>query len=280
MWSIGNVVELLCLLLALSEIGFCRPTVLNITSEEFAQMSEHHMSPGNNRRGFFDRVGDRVGDTWCGIKSGVDLCDTSRKYEKIGDGDPHQNFVIIQRAGSKVHCTSDGDSTGTTFSSTVGWSIDGSFDSIPFASAGFSISESSTFAFTATMTCDSIADKHGDICLLFYHAMTAFSVKVTEYKDCGCGVEDGSEKDLGETIVYAPNEGDAGSIASKGISVDDDDIHQCSGNDDRIVDYHCGPPGDSSWWDDKSSGPWIEEYVKERVPAGCNIPIEANQYYK
>jgi hypothetical protein len=115
MWSIGNVVELLCLLLALSEIGFCRPTVLNITSEEFAQMSEHHMSPGNNRRGFFDRVGDRVGDTWCGIKSGVDLCDTSRKYEKIGDGDPHQNFVIIQRAGSKVHCTSDGDSTGNKF---------------------------------------------------------------------------------------------------------------------------------------------------------------------
>jgi hypothetical protein len=108
--------------------------------------------------------------------------------------------------------------------------------------------------------------------------MTAFRVKVTEYKDCGCGVIDGSEKDLGETIVYAPNEGQVGSIASRGISVTDDNIQQCYGNDDRIVDYHCGPPGDSSWWKDKNSGPWIEEYVKEREPAGCNIAIEANQY--
>jgi hypothetical protein len=74
----------------------------------------------------------------------------------------------------------------------------------------------------------------GDICLLFYHAMTAFRVKVTECQDCGCGVTDGSEKDIGETIVYAPNEGKVGSIVSREVSMTD--IQQCVGNDDRTVD--------------------------------------------
>lgn len=65
------------------------------------------MAPGNNRRGFFDPI--KHG--WCDVKSKFESC-ASQKYEKIGDGGPHQNFVIMQRTGSQVHCTSESDSIG------------------------------------------------------------------------------------------------------------------------------------------------------------------------
>jgi hypothetical protein len=88
---------------------------LDITSEEFEQMSEHHVTKGNSRRGLSD-WGESIGDLFnqgvCDVKSKTKWCDASQKYEKIGDGDPHQNFVIIQRAGSQVHCTSESDSIG------------------------------------------------------------------------------------------------------------------------------------------------------------------------
>lgn len=85
-----------------------------------------------------------------------------------------------------------------------------------------------------------------------------------------------------QAIVYAPNEHQMGSIAGRGINVPrpptDHNVEQCVGDDDRTINYYCGPAGGPEWWNGKADGPWIDDYVNQREPANCSIPIEAYRF--
>lgn len=254
----------LCGLLALSAIGLSHPRAINVTAEEFIDMKEIHV---------------RADGTLINQTSSTDLvcggCQASYSYTKVGNGNPHQNFVITQKGGTLVACDTASTSTGTGYSTTLGWSLSLGVNT-PFESAGFSISESETYSVSNTFTCNGVAAEGGDICVLFYQAVTAFTVTVKEVNSCACGGT--TTVNRGKAVVYAPNSNQLGSIAGRGINVVKHGVEQCVGDSNRKVEYYCGPPGGPAWWDGKGEGPWIEDYVNERVPAGCSIPIEAHRY--
>jgi hypothetical protein len=251
-------------LLALSAVGLSLPRVIDVRAEDFIQMRDIHVLENGtqiNQPFSIDMV--------CGG------CQASYSYTKVGDGDPHQNFVITQKGGTLVACDTSTTSTGTGYSTTLGWSLSLGVNT-PFESAGFSISESETYSVSNTFTCAGVADEDGDICVLFYQAVTAFTVTVKEVNSCACGGT--TTVDRGEAVVYAPNSNQIGSIAGRGINVVNHGVQQCVGDSDRKVDYYCGPSGGPDWWNGKTEGPWIDDYVNERSPAGCSIPIEAHRY--
>jgi hypothetical protein len=261
---LGNTSGVLCTLLALAVVGSSLPTIIDVTAEDFMNMKEIKVrsdGPSINRTGTTDMV--------CGG------CTPSYYYTKVGDGDPHQNFVITQKGGSLVACDSSSVSTGTGYAVTLGWSLSLGVNSA-FSSVGFSVSESQTYSVTNTFVCNGVAAENGDICVLFYQAVTAFTVDVTEVLECACA---GSHTiDRGTAVVYAPNSNQLGSIAGRGINVVQNGVEQCLGDADRNINYYCGPPGGPEWWNGRGAGPWIADYVNQRQPAGCAIPIEANRY--
>ncbi|KAJ5491208.1 hypothetical protein N7539_002775 [Penicillium diatomitis] len=202
-------------------------------------------------------------------------CTPYYHYTKVGNGNPHQNFVITQKGGTLVACDTSLVSTGTGYATTLGWSLSLGVNSA-FSSAGFSVSESETYSVSNSFECNGVAGENGDICVLFYQAVTAFTVDVTEVLECPCG--GGGTSNRGTAVVYAPNANQIGSIAGRGISVPQHGVNQCVGDSDRRVNYYCGPPGGPEWWTGRGAGPWIADYVNQRQPAGCAIPIEANRY--
>ena len=172
-------------------------------------------------------------------------------------------------------CDTSAVSTGTGYSVTLGWSLSMGVNSA-FSSLGFSVSESETYSVTNSFNCNGVAAESGDICVLFYQAVTAFTVDVTEVLSSACA---GSNTiDRGQAIVYAANSNQIGSVNGRGINVPSHGVEQCVGDSDRTVLYFCGPAGGPEWWNGKGDGPWIEDYVNQRVPSNCAIPIEANRY--
>ena len=220
----------------------------------------------------------RVDGTPINQTSSIDIvcgggCQPSYSYTRVNDGSPHQNFVITQKGGTLVACDTSSTSTGTGYSTTLGWSLSMGVNT-PFES---SVSESQTYSVSNTFTCNGVAAQRGDICVLFYQAVTAFTVNVKEVNTCAC--RGGTTIiDRGEAIVYAPNSNQVGSVARRGINVVDHGVQQCVGDSDRKLHYNCGPPGGPKWWEGKWEGPWIAYYVNTRQPAGCSIPIETNKY--
>ncbi|PYI05620.1 hypothetical protein BO78DRAFT_419375 [Aspergillus sclerotiicarbonarius CBS 121057] len=260
----GNPTPVLATLLALAQVGFSYPTAIDLTAEDFMKMNSVTVKRDGiplNETGASDIV--------CGG------CTQSYHYTKVGDGDPHQNFVITQKGGTLVDCATSTTSTGTGYSTTLGWSLTLGVNSA-FSSAGFSISESETYSVSNTFTCNGVAAEGGDICVLFYQAVTAFTVDVTEVNSCACGGT--AVINRGTAVVYAPNANQMGSVAGRGINVAQHGVVQCSGDADRRVNYYCGPAGGPDYWNGKDAGPWNADYVNNRSPAGCAIPIEANMY--
>jgi hypothetical protein len=259
-----NLPARLCGLLGLSAVGFSHPKVINVTAEDFVNMK---------------KIQVRADGTPINQTSSINIvcggCQASYSYTKVGDGNPHQNFVITQKGGSLVACDTSTTSTGTGYSTTLGWSLSLGVNS-EFSSAGFSISESETYSVSNTFTCNGVAAEQGDICVLFYQAVTAFTVDVKEVNSCACGGT--TVSDRGQATVYAPNSNQTGSITGRGINVVNHGVQQCVGDSDRKVHYYCGPPGGPAWWNGRGEGPWIADYVNERSPAGCAIPIEAHRY--
>ncbi|GFN10720.1 hypothetical protein AtubIFM55763_010642 [Aspergillus tubingensis] len=254
----------LLVLLAFASVGISRPTIIDITAEEFMNL---------------EKVTVRQDGTLTNQSSSPDIictgCTSTYHYTKVGDGNPHQNFVITQKGGTLVNCATSTTSTGTGYSTTLDWSLSLGVNSA-FSSAGFGVSESETYSVSNTFTCNGVAAEGGDICVLFYQAVTAFTVDVTQVLACECS--GGSTIDRGTATVYAPNANQMGSIAGRGINVAQHGVVQCSGNADRRVNYYCGPPGGPEFWNGLDAGPWVSQYVNNRAPAGCSIPIEANRY--
>lgn len=259
-----NLPAKLCGLLALSAVGLSLPKVINVMAEDFVHMKEIHV---------------RVDGTPINQTNPIDLvcggCQTTYSYTKVGTGNPHQNFVITQKGGTLVACDTSSTSTGTGYSTTLGWSLSLGVNT-PFESAGFSISESQTYSVSNIFNCNGVAAEGGDICVLFYQAVTAFTVTVKEVHSCACGGTTSTNR--GQAVVYAPNSNQVGSIAGRGINVIKHGVEQCVGDVDRKVEYYCGPPGGPDWWTGRGEGPWIDAYVNDRAPAGCSIPIEAHRY--
>ncbi|RAL04262.1 uncharacterized protein BO80DRAFT_441731 [Aspergillus ibericus CBS 121593] len=240
-----NPARVLATLLALVQVGLSYPTSIDLTAEDFMNMKTVTVRRDGTPVNQTDSS-----DIVCGG------CTSTFRYTLTADGgNPHQNFVITQKGGSLS--LSLGVNAG-------------------FSSAGFSVSESETYSTTNSFTCNGVAAEGGDICVLFYQAVTAFTVDVTEVTACECS---GSTViDRGTAVVYAPNANQKGSVAGRGINVDQHGVVQCSGDADRRVNYYCGPPGGPGYWDGKDAGPWNPDYVNRRAPAGCAIPIEANRY--
>lgn len=266
---LDNGSSLLCVLLTLVVAGCSYPTAVNITAEDFMNMQEIRVrSDGSLIDGSLIHNTNNI-DMVCGG------CTPSYSYKKVGDGDPHQNFVITQKGGTLVACDTSSSSTGTGYSVTLGWSLSIGVNT-PFESAGFSISESESYSVSNTFSCSGVAAENGDICVMFYQAVTAFTVDVTEVNSCACGGT--STSDHGTATVYAPNADQIGSVAGRGINVIHNGVEQCVGDSDRTVNYYCGPPGGPEWWNGRGEGPWIDDYVNQREPAGCGIPIEAYRF--
>lgn len=260
-----NVSSLLYTLLALAVAGFSYPTTLNVTAEDFINMKEIKVRSDGTLVHNTNTI-----DMVCGG------CTPSYSYSLVGNGNPHQNFVITQKGGTTVECDTPETSTGTGYSLTLGWSLSIGLDA-EFESFGLDVTEEETYSVSNTFTCDGVAAEQGAICVLFYQAVTAFTVNVTEHLECACGGS--STIDRGTAIVYAPNADQVGSVQARGINVVSHGVEQCWGEADRTINYYCGPPGLPSFWKLKGEGPWIDDYVNKREPAGCDIPIEANRYY-
>jgi hypothetical protein len=261
---LGNVSSLVCILLTLAAVGFSYPTTINITAEDFMNMpnikvrSDGTLAPATNTI-----------DIVCGG------CTPSYSYTKVGDGSPHQNFVITQKGGTVVECDTPETTTGTGYSLTLGWSLSIGLDA-EFDSVGFDVTEEETYSVSNSFSCDNVAAENGAICVLFYQAVTAFTVDVTEVNECACG--ETTVIDRGTAIVYAPNANQIGSVQGRGINVVSHGVEQCWGESDRTINYYCGPAGLPDWWTGRGEGPWIDDYVNNREPAGCDIPIEAHKY--
>lgn len=265
MGSSVNVSSLLCLLLALAVLGFAYPTTLNVTAEDFINMKE---------------IKVRSDGTIVHNKNTIDMvcggCTPTYSYTLVGNGNPHQNFVITQKGGTTVECDTPETSTGTGYSLTLGWSLSLGLDA-EFESFGIDVTEEETYSVSNTFTCDGVAAEKGAICVLFYQAVTAFTVNVKEELVCACG--ESSTIDRGTGIVYAPNAGQVGSVQARGINVVSHGVEQCWGEADRTINYYCGPPGLPDFWKLEGEGPWVDDYVNKREPAGCEIPIEAYKYF-
>ncbi|KAJ5805160.1 hypothetical protein N7474_011047 [Penicillium riverlandense] len=266
---LGNIPGVLCTLLALAPVGFSLPRakVLDVTAEDFMRMKQIKVRAD----------GTSVNNTGIGTEHSIcGPCSSNIGYSLVGDGDPHQNFVITQKGNSVIACDTSGSSTSTGFSNTLGWSFSLGANT-QFDSLGFSVSESETYSTSNSFNCNGVADEGGEICVLFYQAVTAFTVSVERVQQCGCEVAPPTE-DLGQAIIYAPNANQVGSVIGRGINVPAHGVEQCFGNSDRTILYYCGPPGGPEWWTGRGDGPWIDDYVNQRVPTDCPIPIEANLY--
>lgn len=260
----NHIMGLFCTLFALAVTVSSYPTTINISAEEFMHLDKIKVRRDGSTSNHTESI-----DAVCG------RCTPYYHYTKVGDGNPHQNFVITQKGGSLVACDTSSTSTGTGFATTLGWSLSLGVNT-EFDSVGFSVSSSETYSVTNTFTCNGVSAEGGDICVLFYQAVTAFTVDVEEVLECPCG--GGGTSDRGTAVVYAPNANQIGSIAGRGINVISHNVQQCVGDSDRTINYYCGPPGGPDWWNGKGEGPWIADYVNSRQPAGCGIPIEANRY--
>lgn len=267
---LGNIAAVLCTLSALAAVGFSRPAPQpirgGITSEEF--MKKKTITVRSDGTPFNGTLHE---DLACSSP-----CISTYTYTLDAQGgNPHQNYIITQKGGTLQSCSGSGDSTISGVSHSTGWSLSLGVNS-EFSSLGFSVSSFQTISATQSYACDGVAQEGGDVCVLFYQAVTAFGVDMTETTSCPCGGSASIPR--GHAVVYAPNSNGLGSIPARGINVRKHGVMQCLGNVDRTIYYYCGPPGLSDYYNTHMPGPWYPNYVNNREPAGCAIPIEAMQF--
>ena len=82
---LGNIPGVLCTLLTLAPVGLSLPRVLDVTAEDFMKMKEIKVRDGRTSLNETVTGTERIP---CGG------CTPSYSYKLVGDGDPHQNFVI------------------------------------------------------------------------------------------------------------------------------------------------------------------------------------------
>ncbi|KAJ5808582.1 hypothetical protein N7474_009851 [Penicillium riverlandense] len=232
-----------------------------MTSEDFAAMG--HI--------IVDSKGNHIGSNLNDIDTAhVRRDDQFTAFRQIDDPNPHQNYMITQKGGTVVNCPG---TTTSGLSQGFSWAVSGGIVA-SFLNAGFFVSETTTVSNTASFECASDTDS---ICVLFYQAVTAYTVEVQRGSFMGFS-SDISWYDDGTTVIYAPNSGSLGSTTGRGINVNARGITQCWGDDDRTVTFACGPPGDADYWNYQDPGPWNSDYVANMEPAGCAIPIEAFRF--
>lgn len=238
---------------------YASPLLLDITAEEFSKLKEYDILPSNNS------------DIYTPLTKRQNQCNTVPRYRLtlVGDGNPHQNFVITQKANTVVSCP--GSSTFGV-STTIGWTANVNVGFSKLNPFSFGVSESKTQAASQTVKCEAGVDS---ACVLVYDAVTAYTVNVKSETPSCFGAD---PLDLGNAIIYAPNANGEGSITGRGINVQRNGVIQCVGNVDRVVTHYCGPPGRPDWWIGKSQGPWNPDYLAAREPAGCIPVIEAGRF--
>jgi hypothetical protein len=208
-------------------------------------------------------------------QDGPCLSSTVYSFEKVGDGNPHQNYKIGQVANTLISCpgsVSQGESH--TFGWSIGLNINPGVGESDFANLGFAVSESQTNSVTDTFPC---VGGMTEICALHYTAVTAVTVEFfSQVISCdGIGLQ---KLPVGTGIVYLPNADGIGSVMSRGTNFGDRNIIQCRGSVEREVDFHCGPRGGPEWFDTNEYGPWSDAYMAALEPAGCAVPIEALKF--
>lgn len=205
-------------------------------------------------------------------------------YSLIGDGNPHQNYIITQQGGTVISC-SPGASTMIGKTTTVGWSISigggavgaesgdlGAFN--PFT---FTVQESIGYTVGQSFPCVASAQS---ACVLVYQGATAYTVDVTQTTTTPAGGV--FTQDLGQQVILAPNAKGAGSTAALGIINENAGVQQCRDNVDRSVNYYCGPPGGPEYWEEGTinPGPWDPKYRAAQIPsfADCPYVVEADHF--
>ncbi|KAJ5189945.1 hypothetical protein N7491_008014 [Penicillium cf. griseofulvum] len=78
-----NLPRRLCGLLALSAVGLSLPKIIDVTAENFVNIEEIYVGADGTS------INQTRSDMVCGGG-----CQPSFSYTKVGNGDPHQNFVI------------------------------------------------------------------------------------------------------------------------------------------------------------------------------------------
>lgn len=152
----GNVAGFLCTLLALAPVGFSLPRaqLMDVTAEDFMRMKQFKVRAD----------GTSLNNTAIGTELAIcGPCTASIGYTLMGDGEPHQNFVITQKGNSVISCPSPGSSTSTGLSTTLGWSLSLGVNA-EFESFGFSVTESETYSTSNSFNCNGVADARRYLC--------------------------------------------------------------------------------------------------------------------
>ena len=199
---------------------------------------------------------------------------TTYNYELIGDGDPHQNYKIVQMDDTLMSCPgtiTSGHSSTTSWSFQVG--LNPGYKQTDFASLGFSVTETETKSVENTFNCP--GSDGTEICAFHYTAVTALSV--TFYKhELSCGIT--TTTSLGPGTVWLPNSNGIGSTVSRGTNFGARNIIQCRGQAEREIDFNCGPKGGPEWFNTNEYGPWSDAYMAALDPPDCAVPIEALKF--
>lgn len=123
--------------------------------------------------------------------------------EKIGDGNPHQNFVFKQISGVTDCTNNPSGSVAIANGLIVSWSASVGFTS-SFITGGFDVSESVSTSSTNTFGCATSAGSHtGDLCVFERIQVTAFTARS---RTCSTTCAGTSCTDYGSPgVIFAPN---------------------------------------------------------------------------
>ena len=200
---------------------------------------------------------------------------TVYSFDKVRDGNPHQNYKIGQVADTLISCPG---SVSKGESHTFGWSLSLNLNpgvgESDFSSLGFSVTESQTSSVSDSFTCETGPT---EICALHYTAITAVTVEFFSQVFRCEGITP-PRQSVGTGVVYLPNADGVGSVMSRGTNFGDRNIIQCRRTSEREIDFYCGPKGGPEWFFTNELGPWSDAYMAALDPPGCAVPIEALKF--
>ena len=124
--------------------------------------------------------------------------------DKVGNGNPHQNFIFKQISGTTDCTNNPSGGAAITNSLTVGWSISGGL-AADFLSGGFDVSRSVTTGSTNSFGCKTNKGAHkGSLCVFARIQVTAFTVESARCPVNSCiGIQ--CPKNMPRGVMYTPN---------------------------------------------------------------------------